>query len=310
MKFLITGDLHLRGSSPENRIDDFFESQINKMEQIFKLATENKCEMILCPGDVFDNPRPSFDVLEYYIKLFKKYNTNCDGGIQFLTVWGQHDQRFRTKERTALKLMDSLGYMKTIDGYTSLNSMCGIDLYGCSYGDEILIPKHDDLFNILLIHKTILDKQKWIGQEDYLLSDKVFKKYPYDLIISGDWHHPVFYQYKKQTILNCGCLVRKTVAEADLIPHIYILDINEEDLTYSLKKIELLYEPAEKVFREEALNRETVKENAKLQEFIESIKNNEISTSLDFKKNLETMMKNSSKEVKDIILKSLGEINE
>mgnify|MGYP003395529070 FL=1 len=81
-------------------------------------------------------------------------------------------------------------------------------------------------------------------------------------------------------------------------------------MTYTLKKIELEYEPANKVFREEALNRETVKENAKLQEFIESIKNNEISTSLDFRKNLETRMKNSGKEVKDIILKSLEEINE
>ena len=307
MKFLITGDLHLRGSSPENRIDDFFEAQLNKMEQIFKLATENKCEMILCPGDVFDNPRPSFDVLEYYIKLFKKYNTNCDGGIQFLTVWGQHDQRFRTHDRTALKLIESLGYIKTFKKISITND---IDLYGCDYGDEIPNIENKDNINILLIHKTILDKQKWVGQEDYLLSDKLFKKYPYDIIISGDWHHPVFYQYQKQTILNCGCLVRKTVAEADLIPHIYILDIDKEDLTYSLKKIELLYAPAEKVFREEALNRETTKENAKLQEFIESIKNNEIATSLDFKKNLEIMMKNSDKEVKDIILKSLEEIND
>ena len=306
MKFIITGDLHLRASNPENRIDNFFETQLNKIEQIFQMAVENKCEAILCPGDVFDNPRPSFDVLEYYIKLFKKYHINCDGGIQFLTVWGQHDQRFRTHDRTALKLMESLGYMKT---FKKISITDDIDFYGCDYGDEIPNIENEDNINILLIHKTILDK-KLIWQEDCLLTDKVFKKYEYDLVVCGDYHFPSFYEYKHRIIVNAGCIVRKTVVEADIKPSLYILNIDEKLLTYTLKRIELEYEPADKVFRPEALSKEVVKENKKLQEFIESIKNNEIATSLDFKKNLETMIKNSDKEVKDIILKSLEEINE
>ena len=65
MKFLITGDLHLRASNPENRTDNFFLTQLNKMEQIFKLSIQNNCNYLLCPGDVFDGPRPSFDVLEF-----------------------------------------------------------------------------------------------------------------------------------------------------------------------------------------------------------------------------------------------------
>ena len=309
MKLLITGDLHLRASNPENRIDNFFETQLGKMEQILEIASKNRCQAILCPGDVFDNPRPSFDVLEYYIKLFKKYsigNSNSDE-IEFLTVWGQHDQRFRTKERTALRLMESLGYMQTFKKITYGKY---IDIYGCDYGEEIPIIENEDNFNLLLIHKTILDKPIWKGQEDFLQSDKLFRKNPYDLICSGDWHHPVFYQSKTQTILNCGCLVRKTLNEVDLIPHIYILDINDEDLTYTLNKVDLMYKPADEVFKPEALSREVNIENAKLQEFISNIKNNEISNSLDFRKNLEIMMKPLEEPVKQILLKELEIINE
>lgn len=307
MKLLITGDLHLRASNPENRIDSFFLTQLGKMEQIFQLASKNKCQAILCPGDVFDNPRPSFDVLEYYIKLFKKYSIGSSNNdeVEFITVWGQHDQRFRTKERTALRLMESLGYMQTFKKITYGKD---INIYGCDYGEEIPIIENEDSLNILLIHKTILDKPIWKGQEDFLQSDKLFKKNPYDLICSGDWHHPVFYKSKTQTILNCGCLVRKTLNEADLIPHVYILDINDEDLTYTLKMVELNYKPAEEVFKTEALNRESTKENLKLQEFISNIKNNEISNSLDFRKNLETLMKPLEGGVKQILLTELETI--
>lgn len=305
---LITGDLHLRGSSPENRVDNFFETQLNKVEQIFQLASKNRCQAILCPGDVFDNPRPSFDVLEYYIKLFKKYsigNGNNDE-VEFITVWGQHDQRFRTKERTALRLMESLGYMQTFKKITYGKD---INIYGCDYGEEIPAIEDEDSLNILLIHKTILDKPIWKGQEDFLQSDRLLKNNPYDLICSGDWHHPVFYKSKTQTILNCGCLVRKTISESDLTPHIYILDINDEDLTYALNKIYLEYKPAEEVFKPEALSRESTKENLKLQEFISNIKNNEISNSLDFRKNLETLMKPLEDAVKQILLTELESVN-
>src|SRR3990167_11281008 len=155
MKLLITGDLHLRASNPENRVDaSFFETQLDKMEQIFNLASDNGCEYILCPGDVFDSPRPSFDVLEYYIKLFKEYNIENNGEIKFLTVWGQHDQRFRTKDRTALKLMESLGYMQT---FKKISITDNADLYGCDYGVEIHTVEASDELHILLLHKTNFD---------------------------------------------------------------------------------------------------------------------------------------------------------
>lgn len=302
MKLLLSSDWHLRGSNPENRVDNFFLSQLRKVEQIFQIFNKEKCQYLLQAGDLFDCPRPSFEVIQYIIKLFKEYRMSKEN---FICVSGQHDARYRQIDRTAFKLMETLDYT-TICKKMKLSE--DTHLYGVSWGDEIPIIEDINKFNILLIHKTIVSKQQFIGQENYLQSDKLFKKYPYDIVLAGDNHIPVFFQYKEQTIIGCGTISRKTVGESDLIPHIYLLDITENDLTYSLDKIELEYESAEKVFRPEALTRETTKENAKLKEFIESIKNNEIGSSLDFKKNLEIMMKTSTQEIKDIIIKSFEEI--
>jgi len=300
MKLLLSSDWHIRNTTPENRKDFFFETQLNKIKQIFTIFKERNCQYILQAGDLFDTPRPSFDLLETYISLFNKYNINSKN---FLAVAGQHDLRFRTEERTAFKLMRFLGFIQKVDAKINLSE--DVHLYGASWGDDIPKIENKDKFNILLIHKTIIDRPQWPGQEGFLQSDKLFKNNSYDVILAGDNHTPVFYKYKDQTILGCGTISRKTIAEADLKPHVYILDINQEDLTYSLNKVELEYKPADVVFKPEALERTDKKENQKLQEFIDSIKNNEIGSSLDFRKNLELMMKTTEDSVKTIIIKEL-----
>ena len=304
IRILLTSDWHLRTSNPENRTDpSFFETQLGKIEQILNIAVENKCKHILQAGDFTDSPRPSFSLIEDYVSLFKKYNIG--ERIELLHVFGQHDTYFRTKERTATKLFNFLGYIKEVSGLMRLTE--DIHLYGASWGEEI--PKIEDMdaFNILLIHKTITDKPLWVGHDDFLQSDKLFKNNPYDIIHCGDNHHPVFYKNKNQVIVGCGSIVRKTISESDLTPHVLLITINDNDLAYTLKKIELKYEPADKVFKPEALSREVNVENAKMITFIESIKSNSISKNLDFKKNLENLLISIEQPIKDIIMEELNE---
>ena len=301
IRLLLSSDWHLRTTNPEHRIDaSFFYTQLNKIEQILQIASEKNCKYILQAGDVTDGPRPSFELIEKYVELFRKYKD-----IRILHVYGQHDTRYRCKERTATKLFNFLGYLQEVNGLHKLSE--DIHLYGASWGDPIPEIKDKDCFNILLIHKTIVDKPLWIGHEDFLQSDELFKNNPYDVILAGDNHTPVFYKHKNQTIVGCGCIVRKTIAEADLKPHIYILDITD-DLEYTLEKIYLQFKPADEVFKSEALERMDKKENQKLQEFINSIKNNEIGQSLNFRKNLEIAMKPMEQTIKNIIIKAFEEI--
>ena len=307
MNILATGDFHLRTTTPENRTDtSFFETQLDKVEQILQIAIKNNCKYVLQPGDFTDGPRPSFELIEKYVSLFKKYDVG--NTIKILHVFGQHDMYYRSKERTATKLFNFLEYLKEINGLYEIAK--DIHLYGASWGDEIPKIEDTDAFNILLIHKTVANKPLWNGHNDFLQSDKLFKNNPYDIIINGDYHLSTSYEYKNQIIYNCGCIVRKTIAEASHTPHVLLITINDEDLTYTLKKVELIYKASDEVFKPEALSREVNVKNAKLQEFISNIKNNEISNSLNFRKNLETMMESLEEPVKQILLKELEIINE
>lgn len=38
VKFLFVGDLHLRGTNPRNRIDDYKEVAKQKLKEVFKIA--------------------------------------------------------------------------------------------------------------------------------------------------------------------------------------------------------------------------------------------------------------------------------
>lgn len=304
MNILATGDFHLRTTTPENRLDNFFETQLNKVEQILQIAIKNNCKYILQPGDFTDTPRPSFELVQKYVSLFKKYDIG--NSIKMLHTFGQHDMYFRSKDRTATKLFDFLGYLEEVIGVYKLTE--DIHLYGAAWGDEI--PKIEDIdaFNILLIHKTVANKPLWEGHGDFLQSDKLFKNNPYDIIINGDYHLSTSYEYKNKLIYNCGIIIRKTISEAKHSPHVLLINIDEKDLTYTLNKINLIYKSVDEVFKPEALNREITKENAKLQEFISNIKNNEISNSLNFRKNLETLMKPLEDNIKQILLKELESI--
>lgn len=56
VKFLFVGDLHLRGTNPRNRIDDYKEVAKQKLKEVFKIAVDNAVDAILQPGDIFDRP--------------------------------------------------------------------------------------------------------------------------------------------------------------------------------------------------------------------------------------------------------------
>lgn len=50
VKFLFVGDLHLRGTNPRNRIDDYKEAAKQKLKEVFKIAVDNAVDAILQRG--------------------------------------------------------------------------------------------------------------------------------------------------------------------------------------------------------------------------------------------------------------------
>jgi exonuclease SbcD len=86
MKILHTADWHLG-----KRLDNFsrFEEQVSVLEEIISIADEEKVDIVLIAGDLFDNFNPSTEAIELFYKILKRLTLN--GKRPVIAIAGNHD---------------------------------------------------------------------------------------------------------------------------------------------------------------------------------------------------------------------------
>lgn len=86
MKILHTADWHLG-----KRLDRFsrLEEQILVMEEIVQIADEQKVDLVLVAGDLFDNFNPGVEAIELFYKTLKRLSLN--GKRPVIAISGNHD---------------------------------------------------------------------------------------------------------------------------------------------------------------------------------------------------------------------------
>lgn len=105
MKLLFTGDWHLRGNNPRNRIDDYPTAAVQKLNEVFDLAKRHGVHFILMPGDVWDRPEVSIAVLLSYADVLRA------SPVPIYATVGNHDiygYNVSSYARSSLKLLEML----------------------------------------------------------------------------------------------------------------------------------------------------------------------------------------------------------
>lgn len=302
MKILLTGDKHIRYQAPENRIDDFFETQINKEREMLEIASDTGCECILQPGDFFDNPNPPRYVLSRYIELYNEFK------LPIYTVMGQHDTSMRnldqTVMRTATYLLQSAGVVKIV-GLDKLPVMLDANttLYGISFDQEYEPKPQEEGFNILMAHASVGDKPLYPGHVLPGPRDYARKHGGFSLILLGDYHYPYEDSWQGCDIINCGVSIRKTVdkRELELKPKVIVYDTEKHSHEIHYLQIRPWGEVFQIVEKPADTNR--------IMEFIESLKYNS-GNSMSFASNLRLFYQNNvvRPEVKDIIAQAMEQV--
>lgn len=260
MKALIAGDLHITNKCPENRMDDYENTVLNKFSFILYEAEKNNCDCVLQPGDFSDSPNLSYDFFVKVLSILKKSE------MPIFTCWGQHDLRYRARENTFLSaLVEACPFIQIPDNSSCLNFL-GTDIYSSSFGEEIPKVSNCNNFNILLTHRMIIDEKLWEGQTDFQYANSFLRTNKFDLIVSGDNHKTFYYKIKDRHLFNLGALLRSTIGQIEHKPISVIFDTKTR--SFSWLPIEIV--PAEKVFTMEKIerNREINKE---LTSFISSL---------------------------------------
>ena len=295
MRILCLGDIHLRYHRPENRLDDYFETQFRKLEWVFDLAVKERCKVVIMPGDVFDSSTASYIVTGRFAHLLYRYRKE----FKVLAVYGQHDLRFHSsqKENTPLFALAQTGLIRILseNPYTLFN----VNFYGASWGEEVPEIKTEGM-NVLATHRMVIkDEKLWPTQDEFETSYQLLRRYRFDLIVCGDNHTFFTDSYKGRWLVNCGSLCRMRVDQFDHEPSVVIYDTKMKDIAiYSVP-----IESSEKV-----LNLNVYREKGRdldMEEFVKSLSSAE-EVRLDFLSNLWAYVERS--KVEEDVVEALKEL--
>ena len=306
MKLLVTGDWHLRFNRPRLRIDkSYFQTQLDKVSEILNIANENQCQYILQPGDFFDSvDTPDFVKSQYIYLLLSLHK------VKILCVAGQHDLKNHTKkiEKTPLGVMRAVDLVMILEkGWSLYHEHRHFHFFGASWKQPVPIVQSKDVFNILLIHKMIVDNKLWAQQDNHIYANHMIRRTSFDLIVSGDNHKSFIIQRGDKAIINCGSLMRTRIDQIDHKPMVCIYNTDDR----SIEKIYLNIKPAAKVF-DMKKTKEIEERNKDLDAFVEMLDSpvlDDEEMGLDFVDNLYKTIDDSDlnigQGVKDIIEEGL-----
>lgn len=108
MKILYITDTHIDANGPSSRADNYFETCIAKLTEVWQYAAANNIKVILHGGDFFDTPKLNYKTL---IPAMKIIHDSESAGIHWYINVGNHDLygwNPDTYPRTALKVLSYL----------------------------------------------------------------------------------------------------------------------------------------------------------------------------------------------------------
>lgn len=275
-RIILLSDVHLTDKNFACRLDDVTVTQWNKLEYVLKYAKDNNM-VILQAGDLFDKSR-SWDILNKFIDISNKW------GVPIYTIFGQHDQTFRTTDSSnMMNILIKTSHLKLLTKKPVALSKF-IHVYGCSYGNDVPAIANKKVKNILVVHQEIGSTKMKIGETEITGAEEFAGKYiDYDLILCGDIHEEFYYNTKNGFILNTGCMLRKTV---DLIDHKPCFAVLDTDVWY-LSRHEIPFE--KRVISREHIDKDKERKNL-MDDFISSLNKTEVHGT-DFKSNLDRYIK-------------------
>ena len=228
IKIAYFSDLHGTTKVPKNRKDDYFAAFILKFSYFIDYCLDEGVDYIICAGDIVDHHSITYKVTNFLLKELKRWESFVGQG-RFLTITGQHDVRYHSHfEGTPYESLVNSGLTthlcatpKEIFDHRE-NEMAPINIYGCSFEEEIPEIKNEEFYNILVIHDMIVDQKNEFWEERFKLASILLKTHKFNLIIAGDNHKPFITNYRSRRLVMCGSMMRKNIDQKDYKPKFYI----------------------------------------------------------------------------------------
>lgn len=265
LKFLYFGDKHERITSPENRIDNYRETQSVKTKEIIEIGKRHNIKAFLQPGDFFHTHNPSLAFVSQIIKewtgesfftLLQDFTSNKITGeemqskaqdfIPIIGTVGNHEllgNSIKNLKTSPPYFLEEVGLMKLVtkdepmifedeDGLT-------VAITGTHYHHFIDTPEYIDDYvveeklgdiHIHIVHGMLSDKGMGPYIRHTLIDD--IKHTKADLTITG--HDHIGFPLREvdgKYFVNPGAIIRQTnsLKELKRSPKVMLIEATTED---------------------------------------------------------------------------------
>lgn len=198
MNLLALADLHLGASKPAGRLGDYIVDVDRKLEEIVDIADRYNVAAVLCAGDIFHRPAPTYSVLVRFQTFLERLNRH------FISIPGSHDlfgNNLDVLYRTAIGFFDRIcDQFVLLSEVTQMATRVGTMSIGVS-GSKVL--------DIELVHGLVLpvpDFGEFVLLQNYETSAKI--------VVVGHYHDGYDIATVNGTTFVCPGSVVRTSAKA------------------------------------------------------------------------------------------------
>lgn len=216
MKLMALTDLHLGASRPAGRVGDYVADVDRKLSEVIDIANNLNVAAVLCAGDVFHSPTPTYSTLVRFQTFLERLNR------RFIAIPGSHDlfgNNLDALYRTAIGFFDRVSdKFELLSEITRRTTRVGTVTVGVS-GSKVL--------GIEMVHGSVLPTSDF-GEYTLLRNYVSVAK----IVLVGHYHSG--YELIRNTdgvLFVCpGSLVRTTAQAGELVrrPRVAIISDNYE----------------------------------------------------------------------------------
>lgn len=216
-------DIHLRGTTPRHRVDDYPQALLKKLDETYTLFENAGCDFVIFGGDMFHTHRIyAYDVISGAMDVI------CDSKLDTYSVIGQHDLKGYNKhtfDTSALAFLTRrCPRFHILWEATEVHDCWLSPSHVWDNLDDVEIAcTRGDRFNILIAHHLLTNKKAMF---DVVNTTEFSKTCPFDLVLSGDLHDGYEPHEANGTwFCNPGSLARQATSDSHRMPQVAIIDV-------------------------------------------------------------------------------------
>ena len=233
-KVLYFQDFHIFGKNSVHYISDYFNDCLLMLDEILKIAKENKVKAIIDGGDLLHSPEPSYRILDEIADRVEKNK------IPIYSLFGNHSERYHSVEHSRYTglahLFKRSEYFRYFDELVENKFI----IRGCEYSHNVeedikntglMIPDIDPNTNqgewkIAIVHAFICPKE--FPFASHIICDDI--KTNADIVLVAHYHKEWEKKVGNTLFKDIGCIGRRSITEKDIKPSVLLIDTDKREI--------------------------------------------------------------------------------